>query len=179
MVAPATVASRLDGLETPVALVEWWPAHLPSDNLLWSDGLSRQCDFVQHTLGNLLMKDVTDNETSLYTFKSSVRVVSTHTSKSVRLPVFQLVHPTKGLELVMRYNFNDWKVSVLSDRAITDTFFDLFDKSRPVNEGCCEGFAASWVFGPYAEDRQKFTVELDNDSMFTFVWLLIKGYEMS
>lgn len=178
MVAPSIVASRLDGLNIPVKLADWWPAHPPADELFWKDGYDHQCSFVLNTLGSVLITGGVgwspDNLIEL--IKNSIWVISTHSSKSVKLPVFHLKHPTKGLELVMRNNFYDWKITVISDEPIVDNFYDLFNKTEKIDAVYCEGFDPSWVFGPYAENQRQFTIETSNDyALFTFFWLLKNG----
>jgi len=175
MVVPSAVASRLDGLDAPVKLVEWWPNHSPADELLWKDGYGHQCSFVLDTLGSMLIKGIDgDPDDLIELIKNSIWVISTHHSKSVKLPVFRLKHPTKGIELVMRNNFYDWKVTVVSDEPIVDNFYDLFNKTEKIDAVYCEGFDAAWVFGPYAKNQQQFTIEIGNDyALFTFFWLLM------
>jgi len=179
MVAPSTVTSRLDDLDTPVKLADWWPAHPPADTLLWKNGYGHQCSFVLNTLGSMLIKGVDGDPGDLIELvENSIWVISTHRSKSVELPVFHLKHPTRGLELVMRCNFYNWKVSVISDEPIVDNFYDLFNKTDKIDAVYCEGFDPAWIFAPYAENQQQFTLEVGGDfNLYTFLWLLIKGRE--
>lgn len=181
MVAPSTVASRLDGLVEPVKLSEWWPNNNPSEELMWRSGYEHQCHYVGRVIAYLFASDCYSHGSRLGdidrdAIDNASWVISTHTSKSVTLPVFKLVHPTRGLELIMRYNFFDWKVSVISDTPVQDNFFGLFDPTLKINAVYCEGFDQAWVFGSYTENPKQFTIELGGDHMlYTFIWLLLGG----
>jgi len=87
-------------------------------------------------------------------------VVATHMSKSCLLPVYFLSY--KGLQLIIRDNFYNWKLSVNSPIDL-DLDTDLFIKeSEDISTLYCEGFKDEWVFGTYAKDHSKFTIELHN-----------------
>lgn len=171
MVAPSTFAKRL---ATSVRL-ETWRIDDPD-----ADAKS-QTDFVFHTLGELFAEAVFhsgSNDDWINAFTNAAHVVSTHRSKSIELPVYLLVHPTEGIEIIMRGNFYDWKVSVISDKPVIDNFYGLFDPTKQWDERFCEGFDPAWIFAPYAENQQQFTLEVGGDfTLFTFLWLLIKGRE--
>lgn len=176
MVAPPTVASKLDGLDAPVKLTDWWPNNAPASNLVYRTFYGQQCQFVSNTIGGLLTLDTPRDYKWRSTFENSVFVISTHISKSVKLPVFHFVHPDGGLELVMRNNFYDWKVSVISSTPVKDNFYGLFDSKLKVDAVYCEGFDRAWVFDSYEQNQHQFTIELDNDNiLFTFLWLIING----
>lgn len=173
MIAPSTVAERLDGLTKPVRLIDWWLIYAPSNNLVIG-----QCGFVFNELASLLVTTHPTGARWGEVIESVSYVVSTHTSKSVRLPVFRLVHPGGGLELVMRNNFYNWQVSVISSEPIKDNFHGLFVPTRTIDAVYCEGFDPSWVFGSYENDQRRFTVTLGGDhTLFTFLWLLTRGRE--
>src|SRR6185369_7381601 len=78
--------------------------------------------------------------------------------KSVKLPVYQLSRPDLGLRLILRGNFHDWKLSVISNKPIAADFTGLFRTTPPThpkyhgNElASCyfEGFPEELVFGYY------------------------------
>lgn len=115
-----------------------------------------------------------------------VRVIGTHTSKSVTLPVFSIYG--LGLELTLRYNFYDWKVSVEAVdymAKVPDNWpKGLFDRSKAHNAVYFEGFKDEWVFGSYDDRRNKvpeklgetFSVELyDRYDLFLFCSMLAEG----
>lgn len=100
-----------------------------------------------------------------------IRVISTHVSKSVRLPVYYVSLPD-GTKFVLRNNFYDWKVSIDSPRDVDVDFLGLFDPTIPVGRYCCEGFPTESIFGAYANNRRQFTIELaTNYDLYTFMWL--------
>ena len=176
MVVPSTVASRLDGETEPIRLKDWRNDNVPSNSLTFGPGSGQQCQFVLDNLGSLFVQEVPSGRSLQDVIDNVVYVVSTHASKSVKLPVFRLIHPNGGLELVMRNNFHNWQVSVISSRPVEDIFYGLFNTMRKVDAVYCEGFDPAWVFGSYENDQQRFTVTLSDDfTLFTFLWLLTKS----
>jgi len=96
---------------------------------------------------------------------------SSHTSKSCKLPVVRgVVAP--GVVVIIRGNFYDWKVSVISDHplpGIDDTY--LFEPETHHRSVYFEGFDNAWCFGSYKNNQQQFSVELEYDPLrlYTFV----------
>lgn len=109
-------------------------------------------------------------------------VISTHMSKSCILPVYGIV--ARNFSAVMRCNFYDWKVSIqrpgAADLRINDSSLEKLISGSctdSINPVYCEGFEESWVFGSFAEDQKKFTVEVsDTYRLFTLLYLLDNSY---
>lgn len=169
-------------LTTETPLQEWVDAHVPDDGLLWKQGLGDQVEFVRDRLWYML-----GNRWGEHRDSNPPLAVSTHHSKSVTLPVFEVRSAewasgrslwearAPQVRLRMRHNFFDWVVSVDSAQHITDRFRDLFDREAVTLPMYAEGFPESWVYGPYAEDRKKFTVTLPTKyEVNTFCWLLMQ-----
>jgi len=89
--------------------------------------------------------------------------------------VYGIVVPGK-LEMRLRCNFYDWVISVKSDVPIADNFHSLFGRDKQQLDVYSEGFSSDWVFGPYAANNQRFSLELpDKYSLYTFCYLLREG----
>jgi hypothetical protein len=148
-------------------LQAWFNENHPDDNMVYKSGYSQQCIFIRDNISRLFRKNL-----------KKIEVVSTHTSKSIKLPVFHIV--IEGVELFMRDNFYGWKVSVNSD-ADWDFPLELFSKpEEQINHIYCEGFAPEWVYECYATNKKRFTVEIYNDDMlFVFLFLLYLQLEKS
>lgn len=109
-------------------------------------------------------------------------VVSTHTSKSQKLPVVEFQNEL----LLVRYrdNFHNNIISVeISDDAMLagpePRFYDLFDPDHEVHDCYAEGFDKSWVHGSYnADPHHKFTVEVTGlkEAAWAFMWILTRTY---
>lgn len=149
-------------------LSEWANAHEPAEDLIYKNGYWDQIVFVRDTIAGLLAK----THKEYHTIQASMKAISAHTSKSVRLPVFW-VELADGTAFTMRYNFYNWKVSVESPRDVEADFMGLFNPSECVHEAYCEGFPRELVYGPYAENKRQFTIELPpgNCHIFTFFWI--------
>ncbi len=148
-------------------LQAWFNDNQPSDNMFYKGGYDRQCMFVRDNFGRLF-----------HDILEKIEVISTHTSKSIKLPVYHIV--MNGIEIIMRDNFHDWKLSVISDQ-ILDFPDELFSgPEKQVNAIYCEGFDKSWVFAPYKENQKQFTVEIYNDNLvYVFLFLLKLQLEKS
>lgn len=153
-------------------LQEWANANEPAENLLWGDGYWHQIIFMRDTIPSILFPSYKEAQ------KYKPIVISTHTSKSIRLPVYQQ-ELKNGIKLTMRYNFYNWKISVDSPIDIEVDFLGLFDPEEKDNIQSifCEGFPQNAVYGCYAENRRQFTVELSSDyKVFTFLWILSEEF---
>ena len=157
-----------------IKLQEWAKANQPVETLIYKEGYWDQINFVLDVLADILARDFDDYIAIL----NNIRVISTHTSKSVLLPVFR-VELKDGTAFTMRNNFYDWKISVSSPRRIVEIDpMGLFDPLKRINDVYCQGFPEQLVYGPYADNQLQFTIELPggNYHAFTFFWIF--AYKM-
>lgn len=152
-------------------LQEWFSEWLDSttDDLLYKQAAKGQVMFIRDTLGRALVSE-------WKRWEGVPVVIGEHRSKSVRLPVYHIALP--DMELVLRDNFYDWKVSVRSDAPIRNVAgWGLFDEAdeRGISACYCEGFPREWVQGPYAKDKRRFTVELSGQYDLYAFCLLLRG----
>lgn len=149
-------------------LEAWANKHKPADPEIIKDGYWDQIAFVRDTVTILLAK-TRDEFTDI---QANIKVISEHTSRSLRLPVF-LVQLADGTTFIMRNNSFNWKVSVSSPRDVEADFMDLFNLNEHIQSVYCEGFPKDMVYGSYAENKRQFTIELpaDNHYLFTFFWI--------
>ena len=102
----------------------------------------------------------------------ALTVVSTHTSRSILLPVYRLEVPGVGV-FHLRNNFYDWRLScALEFRVPNDLWGDFFDVS--VTGTYFEGFREAWKYKPFVVDQQKFSLALSPtfESLYTFMVIL-------
>ena len=149
-------------------LQEWAMANQQADTLIYKDGYWDQIMFVRDTIAGLLSSTWEEYQI----VQASARVISTHTSKSVLLPVFRL-ELADGTAFTMRCNYYNWKVSVSSPCAVEADFMGLFDPDERIHNVYCEGFLDELVYGPYRENKGQFTIELPsgNYHLFMFFWI--------
>lgn len=156
----------IDKIEEP--LQEWANANKPSQGLLYKEGYWRQIRFIRDVVPGIFAKSYGERQE----IQTGIRVISTHRSKSVTLPVYKVELPD-GIVLILRDNFYNWKASVKATEAIEMDCMGLFSPHKQVDAVYCEGFPESLVYGPYGTNRQRFTFEIDTDHhLFTFLWLL-------
>ena len=104
-------------------------------------------------------------------------VISTHVSKSVKFPVYQIELKEYGIEIILRNNVYDWKVSIKSKKPLDFDYMGLFDPTKVINPIYCEGFPKDKVYGSYEQNHAEFTFEMGSDyyKLYTFFFLL-KNY---
>jgi len=168
--------------ETPkMTLKDWKKLNAPGKEMNFELGYWRQINFMQHEI-TFLMMDYNEYDKMEYLsderydfIHSFINVLSTHISKSIKLPVYEF--KSKGIRFIVRYNFHDWKVSIISDRDLEIEPKGLFNpKSSSVKPCYFEGFPKDLVFPNYneKENKDKFSVCLHNEfSMYVFFWYLI------
>lgn len=154
----------------PVDVTTWLRVNEPDEKLIYAKGFYDQVCFVRDRLCWLLMptyEELRDNPPL---------VISTHYSKSVKLPVFQINLEKYGIEMVLRYNFYDWKISVKSDKPLDFDYMGLFNPTEKISYLYCEGFPRAKVYDSYEQNHSQFTIEIDSYyNLYTFIFLL-KNY---
>jgi hypothetical protein len=143
--------------------------------MLWNGAAGHQLKFVRDRLTALVGMGL-DYEDR----KDITTVISTHGSKSIDLPVYQLARGDLGLRLILRDNFYNWKLSVLSETPIKADFSCLFHTTSPVAPAYTgnplssvyfEGFPSDLVFGYYDEsDGRRWSAEIGDD--YT-LWMVV------
>lgn len=152
----------------PVDLLTWSRANVPSDDMIFKDHYWKQIMVVRDHIPYLLI----DNYEQ---FKElTVNVIGTHKSKGIVLPVYEINLPHVGIKIIMRNDFFDWKVSVISEKDIELKKSDLF-KDKEISPVYCEGFKKEHVFGPYSKNKKQFTIEIDDTyKLVTFLYIICK-----
>ncbi len=149
----------------PIPLYAWLRVNIPDSNLLYRDKFAAQTTFLEYHIMPLLFKKTDDQ------LKNPILVISTHRSKSVLLPVYQI--KTCFATFILRNNFYNWKVSVDSEVPLYFDTMDLFDINEDVPEVYCEGFPNGLVFTSFSKSNKKFTFEVRDDyELYTFFYLL-------
>jgi hypothetical protein len=104
----------------------------------------------------------------------------------VTLPVYVIDRKDLGLTIVLRDNFYNWKLSVMSERPVLADFTGLFKvvppfepeyTGNPLASVYFEGFPESLVFGYYAtSDWRIWSAEIWGDNpLWTALFLLLKS----
>lgn len=196
--------ARHEGVPMREHLQPWydrWLAHYRATDLLYvgrdrrGEVMLPQVHFVRERLAGLLWADVPYDERPTSPPRSDCKetayVIGEHTSKSVRLPVYSLERPDLGLQFVLRENYHDWNVSVVSETPITTDLrgFEL-DYARKEDRdrypdgyraggswGYCyfQGFPRELQFGPHSEDPRRFSLCIDSAyEVYTLLWLILR-----
>lgn len=130
------------------------------EKLIYKKAAENQAIFVRDDIGMNLLK-------------SRVFIVSTHTSKSCRLPVYY-IKMMNGVKVIMRGNFYDWKLSVelpykyegtnlIPEDCISQRMVE--NKYDKIPSCYLEGFKESWAWDGYNPNNvpQKFTIECPDE----------------
>lgn len=145
------------------------------DKLIYKKAASEQMIFVRDTICMNLLK-------------THAFVISTHYSKSCKLPVY-FIQMRNGIKLIMRCNFYDWKVSVEIPEEYPCLPFDYLpqdcltysmveNKNDKIHSCYLEGFKEEWCYDAYdPAGNHKFTIEVPNNyCLFVIIHLLKHAY---
>lgn len=93
------------------------------------------------------------------------KVVSTHTSKSIQLPVVEY-QMQRGARLIVRDNFHDIKVSLWAPEPIDHDLWGIpaFCTNRDLSSCYFEGFDKEWVLPGFYRGTKKFSCSLGLES---------------
>ena len=155
-------------------LHHWAIDNKPADNMCYEKGFWAQIMFMRDTLSRVIAgKGKTSEEV-----ESACTVIGTHTSKSIKLPVYRLENKEKGLVIILRDNFHNWKMSVISEIPIVRDF-QIFYDTPPIEPDYTgdelhpvyfEGFPEDLIFGYQKEsDGRKWSAEISNNYDLYFV----------
>lgn len=159
-----------DLLKQPETLESWKKKNFPPKNLAHHKGFFQQINFVLDHIPNIFCENYED---FVKIREKDLLVISTHGSKSVTLPVYQFTLKN-GTVIIMRNNFYDWKLSVISPVAIEADFMGIFNPETAQIALNCEGFPEQYVFGSFNANQKQFTIELANDyALYTFLWTFV------
>ena len=151
----------------PVDVTAWIRVNKPDPCFVYAEGLGDQVCFVRDQINSLLRPNYDEYE------KYPPMVISTHYSKSIKLPVYQIYLENYDIEIILRYNFYNWKISVKSKKELDFDFMGLFNPEEEISDVYCEGFPKDKVYGSFASDSSKFTIEIISKyNVYTFFYLL-------
>lgn len=150
-----------------LTLHEWMWLNKPGEQKLWRDAAQSQFEFFDR-LTSLIASGLP--EIACAARDGIARVISTHRSKSLELPVVQWTRPDLGVTFTLRDNFYNFKLSVSSERPIDDPAFPaLFHTTPPTDSdytrdplASCyfEGFPSVLVYSYQATNKRVWSAEI-------------------
>jgi hypothetical protein len=165
-----------------VSLSDWARDTRVEDTLFWKGTAHNQVEFVLKELGPFAA-GIHDYALA----EESLRVISTHRSKSVDLPVYRIINMELDMEFILRNNFYNWKFSVISSKPILAEFTGLFYTSPPVEPDYTgdhlapvyfEGFPEKYIFGYYdkSDNKKKWSADMYNDyDLWTTIYVCLRA----
>ena|SRR5688572_17539819 len=107
----------------------------------------------------------------------SARVVGTHTSSKILLPVYSI--KADSLEVRMRNNFAHWHVSIRSENPVLGPFYNLIRNDAVIHPVYFGGFTDDWVFGSYNQNPREFSVRIRLwNKLYAFLLIVAGGLGM-
>lgn len=166
-----------DGRNKNEKLQHWAMTHQPQDNMVYKEAWWENIVFLRDRIiaDMFYWPMISGLELSLESMEEKIsenyEIVGTHYSKSIELPVILMRY--KGAEIVFRYNFYDYEVTVVSDKEI-ELPNGLFDKDEKYFH--YQGFPEKYkVRVPYSKSKKCFSVCIGNPcnfNFYTFMYLL-------
>lgn len=177
---------------------EWLKEHEETDLIYAGAGGKpslHQVHFVRDTLSSIVnmgirYEDLPKTDIGLgYEERDAGFVISEHGSKSVRLPVYLLERADLGLKFVLRNNFYDWNITVVSELPVMADLEGFATDISPREKeegrwqrpgdywGYCffQGFPDDMCLGPYAMDQSRFSIWMGTDyEVYAFVRLVVQ-----
>ena len=140
-------------------LLQWMRSSKIADSMLWKDAAESQMCFVRDVLCTNLLK-------------VPVFVVSTHTSKSILLPVYRF-RLQNGIIVTARENFYGWVVSIKSPFVVNlpEDLVHGDGENGDVTYSYCEGFKDDWVYPYSVKDVRLSTFRVESNYM---LWALMR-----
>ena len=137
-----------------ILLKDWIqnPENNPGTEMYWYSAYWDQVNFVKDYVAMVMSRTYKE-------WQEIVEVIGTHTSKSIKCPVYRL--RTKDATITMRYNFHDWNISVDSEKPIDVDFFGAISEHPETFYGM-EGMPGL-KYPPYERGSLRFTVLCYND----------------
>lgn len=158
---------------------EWMNEQMVGDEMLWKGAWGHQLKFLRDEF----VMGLCGAGIEYYRDREEIaRVISTHRSKSIDLPVVEVSRPDLGLRMIVRNNFYNWKLSVVSEKPIEVDFSGLFHTTPPIDPAytgdslaSCyfEGFPQDRIFGYFSKSNRKFSADIGNNNELCIVTFLI------
>ena len=134
---------------------KFFDEHPISEDMVFRDAAMHQKDILTATASLLNIDDETD-----------IEIVGKHRSKSIDLPVVKYFLP-KGSTLIVRNNFHDWAVSVVSKQPLNTEALAAIGLNLETKSSCYyEGFLRSSVFGSFLKNPQLFSTHIQSKASF-------------
>ncbi len=87
-------------------LQEWYNKNTPDSSYVYANAATNQFIWVRDCFAFMIFNHIKNENISYKTFNANIIVESTHTSKSIKLPVYTFNF--NGIKIKIRGNFHDW-----------------------------------------------------------------------
>ena len=159
----------------PVNAEVWMKVHQSiTRNIMQKDIVQRINDFVTKNISHMLF-----DYDEIAAARNPVKVVGTISAKETIIPVYQIEVPSIGLKMVLCFNFDHWKLSVKSEKPITNAFKGLFDYTRALPKEHIPGFDKSVETTKLIDDRNSFTCIINSEyNLYTALYIIKRQCQM-
>lgn len=129
-------------LKNPLLLNQWVSFNIPETNMLWFNDFHEQ----MKTMMSIKCKHA--------------RVISTHVSKSIELPVVHITF-NNGNSIIVRHNFIDYVISASLYKPLPKEYEYVFEDNGKIRipQYLCEGFDKSIIYDSFNTNQSRFTVK--------------------
>jgi len=159
----------------PVNADAWMKVHESiTRNIMHKDIVQRMYSFVKNDISKMLF----DNDEAMVA-SFPIRVVGTVLEKGMIIPVYQIEVPMLGLELILGFVNDSWKLSIMSEKPIMNAFKGLFDYNRKLPSEHVQGFDKNVEFTKLVENKNRFTCLIHSEyNLYTALYIIKRQCQM-
>lgn len=166
--AVRTIFKEYYSSNLPVDLLTWMRVFEPKNGMHYKKGYWDQTVFIRDEINALLYPDYD------ICHANPVMVIATHISKSIIVPIYYMNIAEYGTEIIMKYNFMNWIISINSKHDITG-IDNFFTEDEPVRKVCCENMRDEHIYGMYKDNNKQFTIDFKGSKyeLWTMFYLMM------
>jgi len=151
----------------------WAINNRPEEKMIWENSFWNYIILLRDTIIPMFFWDGNKYNYKMdkYTehVDNNVDIIGEHTSKSILNPVLKIKY--KDCEIIMRYNYYDWNITIVSENEI-EFPNGLFDKDKP--DCYYQGFPDKYITKTaYNQSKKRFSCCVESHyNFYTFMFLL-------
>ena len=160
--------NRVKDKNLPMDINTWVEINKPKEDLIFAKSFFNHINFVCDTLYTMIIPNSEERK------NNQPMVISTIKSNSIKLPVIQIKLENCGIEIVLSYDFYNWKVSIKSKSPISIESTTFLNQEEEIILNYPNGFPKDKIYNSYKNNHSKFTIEIYSHYDLYILFYIIK-----